>query len=165
MTESASLPADPDPPPLPYQVTTLSIEDGLDIAMWRTPGPWAVQDGLEAPRDDEGYWAVRDANDVLVGYCCFGEAARPPGMPGDPVKLDVALGMSPALTGRHLSREFATTVVGRAKQVAEGRTVRCVIASWNTVGRRTAESAGFTLRGVHEVRGRTTVTQYLVYEI
>lgn len=152
-------------PTRPYGVTPLTIEDGLDIAMWRTPGPWAVQDALEPPRDDEGYWAVRDAHGDLIGYCCFGEAARPSGLRAEPGKLDVALGLAPMLTGRHLSRDFATTVVDRAKQIAEGRTVRCAVASWNTAGRRTTESAGFTLRGVHEVQGGASVVSYFVYEI
>ena len=68
-------------PAAPYRVDELSIEDGLDIAMWRTPGPWAVEDSLTSPRPDEGYWAVRSANNALVGYCVFGEKARPLGLP------------------------------------------------------------------------------------
>ncbi len=149
----------------PYHVTELSIEDGLDIAMWRTPGPWAVQDSLEAPRPDEGYWAVRDANDVLIGYCCFGEAARPPGLPAGAGKLDTALGLAPQYTGRNLSREFARTVIARAEEIADGRDIRCAVAEWNDRGRRTTESVGFTVTGVHEAAGGSGVTTYFVYEL
>ena len=64
----------------PYRVDALSIEDGMAMAMWRYPGPWAVYDSLEAPPPDEGWWAVRDADGGLIGFCCFGEAARVPGL-------------------------------------------------------------------------------------
>lgn len=152
-------------PVAPYHVGELSIEDGLDIAMWRTPGPWAVQDSLEAPRPDEGYWAVRDSEGHLIGFCCFGEAARPLGLDADPSKLDCALGLAPQFTGRHLSRDFAQTVIDRAQSIADGRTVRTAVAGWNAVGRHTAESVGFKVTGVHEVRGGANVTSYYVYQL
>ena len=38
----------------PYRVDALSIEDGMAMAMWRYPGPWAVYDSLEAPRARRG---------------------------------------------------------------------------------------------------------------
>ena len=160
---TASIPAS-TAPVAPYRVGELSIEDGLDIAMWRTPGPWAVQDSLQAPKSYEGYWAVRDARDVLIGYCCLGEDARPLGMDSSSALLDVALGLAPELTGRHLSRQFAEVVVGYAKGVAEGRRLRCTVASWNAVGRHTAEAVGFQVTGVHELRGSSQVTSYFVYE-
>lgn len=152
-------------PVAPYHVDELSIEDGLDIAMWRTPGPWAVQDSLEAPRPDEGYWAVRDSANALIGYCCFGEAARPLGLEASGKRLDVALGLAPQYTGRHLSRDFAQAVIDRSRSIAEGRTVRCAVAQWNSVGRHTAESVGFKVSGVHEVRGGANVSSYYVYEL
>jgi hypothetical protein len=62
---------------LPLHIRPLTADDGMDIAMWRYPGPWAVYDSPEAPRPDEGYWAVCDAADRLVGFCCLGDAARP----------------------------------------------------------------------------------------
>ena len=152
-------------PVAPYTVTELSIEDGMDIAMWRTPGPWAVQDSLESPKPDEGYWAVRDAENRLIGYCCFGETALALGLDRAPGTLDVALGISPQFAGRHLSREFAQAVVDHAASVAQGRRLRCSVAEWNAVGRHTAESVGFKLIGVHEVRGGRSVTLFYVYEI
>lgn len=152
-------------PAAPYRVGELSIEDGLDIAMWRTPGPWAVQDSLEAPRPDEGYWAVRDAKNSLIGYCCFGEAARPLGLAANGAKLDVALGLAPQHAGRHLSRDFAQTVVNRARDIAEGREIRCAVAEWNAVGRHTAESVGFKVKEIREVTGGADVMNYFVYQL
>lgn len=152
-------------PRSPYAIGKLSIEDGLDIATWQSPGPWAVQDGLQSPRPDEGYWAVRDADRTLIGFCCFGEAARVPGQAGAANILDVALGLRPDLTGRGLSREFAQTVIQRARQLAEGRTLRCAVASSNELGRHTAESVGFKVAGIHNVTGGARVSSYLVYSM
>jgi [ribosomal protein S18]-alanine N-acetyltransferase len=147
----------------PYHVDALSIEDGMEMAMWRYPGPWAVHDSLEAPPPDEGWWAVRDAGGRLTGFCCFGEAARVPGLPGDPAKLDVALGLRPDLVGRGLGPAFVKAVVGHAERVAEGRRLRCVVPTWNQAGRRAAETAGFTVAGAHEVPGGAAVASYLVF--
>lgn len=157
-------PATVTPAP-PYRVTELSIEDGMDIAMWQVPGPWTVQDSLEPPRPDEGFWAVRDANDALIGYCCFGKDARPLNLPGTAGRLDVALGIAPRFTGKHLSGEFAQTVVDRARDVSRGRTLRCVIPEWNAVGRRIAGAVGFQLKGVEEFKSGAAVTILHIYEM
>ncbi len=157
-------PATVTPAP-PYRVTELSIEDGMDIAMWRAPGPWAVQDSLEAPRPDEGFWAVRDSNDTLIGYCCFGKDARPLNHPATAGHLDVALGISPRFTGKHLSGEFAQIVIDRAREVSQGRTLRCVIPEWNAVGRYIAGVVGFRLAGAEELKGGSSVTTLHIYEM
>lgn len=157
--------SDHDVPVAPYSVSVLTIEDAMDIAMWRAPGPWAVQDSLEPPRPDEGYWAIRDAGNLLVGYCCFGEKARPLGLDAAPGRLDVAFGMDPRYAGRSLSRDFAAAVVQHARGVAENRKLRCAVPEWNAKARHTSESAGFQVTGQHEVRGGRTVQTYLVYEM
>ncbi len=149
----------------PLRVSELSIEDCLDMAMWRAPGPWTVEDSLQAPRPDEGYWAVRDGAGRLVGYCCFGEKARPLGLPAGPGTLDVALGLDPALSGHGVSRLLAAAVVDRAREVAEQRRLRCAVASWNAVARHTTEAAGFRLVGTHEVKGGSAAVPYFIYEM
>lgn len=154
------------PPPVtpPLHIDALTVEDGLDIAMWRAPGPWAVEDSLVAPRPDDGFWAVRDTTGFLVGYCCFGERARPVGLPAEPGTLDVALGLDPRLSGTGLTRVFARAVVDHGREVADERRLRCAVASWNGVGRHTAEAVGFREVGRHEVTGGRSVTTYRVYE-
>ena len=149
----------------PLRLSELTIEDGLDIAMWRAPGPWTVEDSLLAPRPDEGYWAVRDADNQLVGYCCFGEKARPLGLPAKVGTLDVALGLDPSRIGHGLSRLLATAVIERGREVADERTLRCAVASWNAIGRHTTEATGFQLVGTHEVKGGSRVVSYQVYEM
>ena len=62
----------------PFRVRQLTIEDGLALATWSSPGAWHIEDALEAPEPDEGYWAVVDSRDNLLGFCCLGAAARVP---------------------------------------------------------------------------------------
>lgn len=142
---------------LPLRIRALAIEDGMDIAMWRYPGPWAVYDALEAPRPDEGYWAVVDGADRLVGFCCLGDAARPVGLDATPGVLDVAIGMRPELTGRGWGAELGRAAVDYARQVSDGRRIRCAVREWNERGLDAARAAGFGPGGEHEVAGQRFV--------
>jgi hypothetical protein len=38
-------------------VRPVTIEDGMTVASWHYPGPWAVNDNLEAPGPDGGFCA------------------------------------------------------------------------------------------------------------
>jgi [ribosomal protein S18]-alanine N-acetyltransferase len=147
----------------PLQVCELSIEDGENLAMWQFPGPWTVNDSLEPPAEDEGYWAIKDSSGQLVGYCCFGGAARVPGIAADPTMLDVVYGLRPNLVGRGLSNELAQVVVAHAAKVAAGRRLRTILAQWNQAGRKAAEHSGFRVVGAHEIPGGPTVASYLIF--
>ena len=137
---SGRTPADPVPP---FRVRQLTIEDGLDLASWSRPGAWHIEDALEAPEPDEGYWAVVDSNDTLLGFCCVGAAARVPGAPQDDYVIDVAIGIRPQLAGRGWSSELGRAAVRYAVSVALDRRLRTTVPEWNEVGRRAAEQAGF----------------------
>ncbi len=144
-------PADPadrslgvtEPAP-PLRVRQLTIEDGLDLASWSSPGAWHIEDALEAPEPDEGYWAVVDSNDTLLGFCCVGGAARVQGAPQDDYVIDVAIGIRPQLAGRGWSGELGRAAVAYAASVALDRRLRTTIPEWNAAGRYAAQQAGFT---------------------
>jgi RimJ/RimL family protein N-acetyltransferase len=142
-------------------VRPLTIEDGMDIAMWRYPGPWAVYDALEAPRPDEGYWAICDEDDRLVGFCCLGDCARPVGLEAEPGALDVAIGVRPELIGQGLGAEVGAVAVNYARQVSDGRRLRCAVRDWNSAGLDAARRAGFVEAGKHTVQGQ----RYVLLEI
>ena len=146
---------------VPLQVRPLTIDDGMDISMWRYPGPWAVYDALEEPRADEGYWAVCDADGTLVGFCCLGDYARPAGLESAPDTLDVAIGLKPELTGRGLGVELGRAAVDYARSVADGRRIRCAVRAWNERGLEAARAAGFTAVGEHDTGGQ----RYVVLEV
>jgi enoyl-CoA hydratase/carnithine racemase/GNAT superfamily N-acetyltransferase len=132
--------ADPVPP---FRVRQLTVEDGLDLASWSRPGAWHIEDAMQAPEPDEGYWAVVDSNDVLLGFCCVGAAARVPGAPRDDYVIDVAIGIRPQLAGRGWSGELGRAAVRYASDVALDRRLRTTVPEWNEVGRHAAQQAGF----------------------
>jgi enoyl-CoA hydratase/carnithine racemase/RimJ/RimL family protein N-acetyltransferase len=136
----------PDPVP-PFRVRQLTIEDGLAAAGWSSPGAWRIEDALEAPEPDEGYWAVVDAHDSLIGFCCLGAAARVPGQPADEWVLDVSIGIRPQLAGRGWGGDLGRAAVAYARSVALDRRVRTTVPDWNDLGRHAAEQAGFVRQG------------------
>jgi len=146
--EAATVPAGggrrvSDPVP-PFRVRQLTIEDGLDLASWSRPGAWHIEDALEAPEPDEGYWAVVDSTDTLLGFCCVGGAARVPGAPKDDYVVDVAIGIRPQLAGRGWCGELGRAAVEYAASVALDRRLRTTVPEWNEIGRHAAQQAGFT---------------------
>jgi [ribosomal protein S18]-alanine N-acetyltransferase len=145
----------------PLHVRPLTIDHGMDIAMWRYPGPWAVYDSLQTPRPDEGYWAVCDAADRLVGFCCLGDAARPAGLDPTPGVLDVAIGLRPELTGQGWGGELGRAAVAYAARVSDGRRIRCAVRDWNDRALDAARAAGFEPAAEHEVAGE----RYRVLEL
>ena len=130
-------------PQPPLHVRTLTIEDALDLAMSPQPGAWQVYDALEPFPPDEGYWAVADAKDRLVGYCCFGEAARVAGAPANPSMLDVAIAIRPALAGRGWGAELGRTATAHARAVALDRGLRTTVPEWNEIAIHLAETSDF----------------------
>jgi enoyl-CoA hydratase/carnithine racemase/GNAT superfamily N-acetyltransferase len=130
-------------PKPPFRVRQLTVEDGLDLAMSPQPGAWQVYDALEPFPPDEGYWAVVDSNDRLMGYCCLGEAARAAEVPGEPTVLDLAIGIRPDLSGRGWGVELGRAAVAYARSVAAGRRVRTTVPGWNKVGIHVAGQCGF----------------------
>jgi RimJ/RimL family protein N-acetyltransferase len=147
--------------PQTFRVRPLTIEDGMDIAMWRYPGPWAVYDALEAPQQDEGYWAVCDGAGKLAGFCCLGDAARPVGLDPAPDALDVAIGINPELAGRGLGAELGRAAVDYALSVSDGRRLRCAVRESNERGLDAARASGFVPAGEHDAGGQ----RYVVLEV
>ena len=109
------------PPVPPFHVRQLTIEDGLTLAASPQPGAWQVYDALEPFPPDEGYWAVADSQDCLLGFCCLGEPARAPGETGHPAVLDIAIGIRSDLSGRGWGAELGRAAVAYARSVALDR--------------------------------------------
>jgi GNAT superfamily N-acetyltransferase len=131
----------------PFHVRQLSIEDGLALAASPQPAAWQVYDALEPFPPDEGYWAVADSRDALLGFCCLGEPARAPGETEDPGVLDIAIGVRSGLTGRGWGVDLGRAAVAYARSVALDRRLRTTVPEWNAVGLHVAEQSGFVRSG------------------
>jgi [ribosomal protein S18]-alanine N-acetyltransferase len=144
----------------PFHVRQLTIEDGLTLAASPQPGPWQVFDALEPFPPDEGYWAVADSQDRLLGFCCLGEPARAAGEAGHPAVLDVAIGIRSDLSGQGWGPELGRAAVAYARSVAAGRRLRTTVPDWNAAGLRVAEHSGFVRSGTTWIGGQ----RYVVLE-
>jgi len=154
------MPPHSQPPVPPFHVRQLSIEDGLTLAASPQPGAWQVYDALEPFPPDEGYWAVADSRDALLGFCCLGEPARAPGETGHPTVLDIAIGIRSDLSGQGWGAELGRAAVAYARSVALDRRLRTTVPEWNAVGLHVAEQSGFVRSGTLALGGR----QYIVLE-
>jgi RimJ/RimL family protein N-acetyltransferase len=152
-----------DRPVEPFSLRPLAAEDGMTVAGWRYPGPWAVYDAVAVPRADEGFWAVVDATGELVGFACFGAAARVPGLPELAGTLDVGLGLRPDLTGRGHGAALGRAVVAHARTIAPDERLRCAVQAWNERSLRVARASGFVPVGEHASSGPDAV-RYVVLE-
>jgi monoamine oxidase len=156
-------PADRAPgaqPVPPFHVRQLTIEDGLTLAASPQPGAWQVYDALEPFPPDDGYWAVADSRDSLLGFCCLGEPARAPGETGHAAVLDIAIGIRSDLSGQGWGAELGRAAVAYARSVALDRRLRTTVPDWNTVGLHVAEQSGFVRSGTTWIGGR----QYVILE-
>jgi RimJ/RimL family protein N-acetyltransferase len=152
---------DSRPAPLPpFHVRQLTIEDGLALAASPQPAAWQVYDALQPFPPDEGYWAVADRQDVLLGFCCLGEPARAPGETGHSAVLDIAIGIRSDLAGQGWGAELGRAAVAYARSVALDRRLRTTVPEWNAVGLRVAEQSGFVRSGTLPLGGR----QYIILE-
>ena len=87
------------------KVRPLTNGDAEAIATWRYPGRDSTYDVGVVVTSAQGFWGVEDSAQ-LVGYCCFGEEARVPGIGPEVGTLDIGYGMRPDLVGKGQGRAF-----------------------------------------------------------
>jgi RimJ/RimL family protein N-acetyltransferase len=143
-----------------YRLEPLTVEQGEAMASWRYPGPWSTYDVTGAIDPAEGFYAVLDETDDVIGYACFGVEARVPGFEETPGVLDVGVGMRPDLVGQGRGRAFATAVLEHGVAVTGTGRLRAVVQDWNARSLRLLAALGFTETGAHQVGE----TRYLVLE-
>lgn len=78
-----------------------------------------------------GYFAIVDENDLLLGFCNFGADAQVPGGDYSADAIDVGMGMRPDLTGQGQGVAYARAVFDFAQKQYPGRALRATIAAFN----------------------------------
>ncbi|MBA3945536.1 MAG: GNAT family N-acetyltransferase [Herpetosiphonaceae bacterium] len=90
------------------------------------------------------FYAIRDANTQLVGFCSFGANAQVPGGDyTDRATLDIGLGLQPELTGKGLGLMVVQATLAFAQQQWAPPHFRMTVAAFNTRAIRVYERAGF----------------------
>ena len=102
---------------------------------------------------EDGYWAVEHDME-LIGYCCFGDEARVPGVEEEVGTLDVGYGLRPDLVGRGHGPAFARAILAFGVDRFAPERLRLLILNWNERSRKVAERLGFARDGsVESVEG------------
>ena len=130
------------------EVRPLTDAQGGLIASWRYPSRYSTYDVGEIVTAADGYWAVVGEGEELVGYCCFGQEARVPGVDEEQGTLDIGYGMRPDYVGKGLGRIFVAAIVDFAVDNFRPQQLRLLILSWNLRSRKVAEALGFQNTGI-----------------
>jgi ribosomal-protein-alanine N-acetyltransferase len=124
------------------EVRALTEDDARAIAAWRYPGRYATYDVGGMVNSERGFWAVEHEG-ALVGYCCFGQEARVPGVHEEPGVLDVGYGMRPDMMGHGSGKKFISSILEFGERKFSPRRYRLMVLDWNARSRAAARSAGF----------------------
>ncbi|TFG50066.1 MAG: N-acetyltransferase [Anaerolineales bacterium] len=134
-----------------YFFSPLTMEFAHQIATWRYDPPFDLYDiypehlkGLLYPA--YRYHQVLGRNGALVGFCCYGADARVPGgeyNEGEPLVLDVGVGLRPDLTGQGLGECFVQAILDYGENTFQPEQFRVTVADFNLRSRKTFQKLGF----------------------
>lgn len=119
---------------------------------WRYPQPYALYNietqDLQATvaffsNPANGYFAIVDSAQTLLGFCTFGADAQVPGGDYRLQALDIGMGIRPDLTGQGHGVDFAWQVLAFASRHYPQRTQRVTIAEFNRRAQKVYQRLGF----------------------
>ena len=126
------------------------------IHTWRYELPYDIYNLAAEPAESlvgafldpqNAYYAIRDDEEEVVAYCCFGPDARVPGGDYGPAAageaLDVGLGLRPDLTGQGQGGGYVQAVLDFARHRWAPAAFRVTVAEFNRRAQRVWEKAGF----------------------
>ena len=132
-------------------IRALRPDEAEKVAGWAYEAPFDIYNGdptdiscyLDHDEQGLGYYAIAEGDDV-VGFCCFGEAARVPPQVAELGTLDLGGGVRPD----RVSRGLATAVLPEVLRFGSERWApdrfRVAVAAFNDRPLRLCLSAGFT---------------------
>lgn len=139
-----------------FTFTSMNEADARTIQTWQYDEPYAIysyapsEDGLTEMLDRRSpYYAVRDEQDELIGFFCFGTSAQVwhndvPALYSEDQTIDIGLGMRPDLTGKGLGLAFVNAGLAFAREQFAPRRFRLFVLTFNERAIRVYERAGFT---------------------
>jgi ribosomal-protein-alanine N-acetyltransferase len=124
----------------------LTRADAETIAGWRYREPYSLYEGGDPERLLQyTYFAGLDEEGGLIGFCCFGEDARVPGLEEEPGVLDVGAGLRPDLTGIGLGGPFLREACRFGGELYSPLRIRVAIAAFNRRAQMVAHALGFEI--------------------
>jgi ribosomal-protein-alanine N-acetyltransferase len=133
-------------------IVDMTPEAAREILSWRYPDDYAmydiVVDNIEEEVEffmnpDNHYYAIVDANSVVVGHCVFYAEARVPGGDYHLEALDIGIGMRPDWTGQGKGRDITKTVMDFGRKQYKPTHFRATVAAWNERAQKVCTNNGF----------------------
>lgn len=148
---------------MPYTIRTMTREYAAEISQWAYENEYSVYSfKQDATAIDEllngDYIACTDQDGRVIGYFCKNESARIPTGDGynySNDKLDIGLGMLPALCGKGMGYEFLLCGIEYMTSQTPYVPLRLTVASFNERAISLYKRAGFTVERTvkHKISG------------
>lgn len=136
-----------------YSISAMTYEYALQISQWTYENEYSIY-SFEQNKEtlDEllngDYIACTDANNKLAGYFCQGESARIPTKESfcySDDRLDIGLGMHPALCGKGMGYDFVLSGIKYLSQQRPDIRFRLTVACFNERAVSLYKKLGFTI--------------------
>lgn len=147
-----------------YTISAMTPEFAFTISQWIYDGEYSMYSFEQSQETiDEllngDYIACTDANNKLVGYFCQGNSARIPtkdcfDYSND--RLDIGLGMHPALCGKGMGYDFVLCGIKYFTQQNPNILLRLTVACFNERAISLYKKIGFTIERIitHKISGK-----------
>lgn len=126
------------------RIRALTGAGAATIAAWRYAGKYSTYDVTDPSDLATDHWAVTEGGE-LVGYCCFGAAARVAAAEPAVGTLDIGYGMKPELMGRGRGLRFVAAILEFALRRHDPQRLRLYVLEWNERSRKVASAHGFVV--------------------
>lgn len=139
-----------------FSFTLMDESDVHTLQRWHYEGQYALYNVTADPEDNPSemldrrspYYTVRDAQDELIGFFCFGTSALPydsgqTGLYSKGRTLAIGLGLRPDLTGKGLGLAFVNAGLTFAKDQFAPTSFHLFVLGFNKRAMCVYERAGF----------------------
>ncbi|MGV2938838.1 N-acetyltransferase family protein [Mesobacillus sp. LC4] len=132
----------------------MTKESAIDVLNWYYEPPYdlynnVVTDEAISELLNEGYTAVVDGREELIGFYCSGQAAQVPALKESGAyskpAVDVGVGLHPKLTGQGYGIVFLSFILNELEGLNPDSTFRLTVAKFNKRAIRLYENMGFKI--------------------
>ncbi len=146
-----------------FTFTPMTVEDAHTIQSWHYEEPYTIYNIGEGPDvltemldRRSPYYAVRNEQNMLVGFYNYGTSAHvdgdmKPGLFVGDHMVTIGLGLRPDITGHGLGLAFVNAGLDFARREFAPRRFRLYVFAWNKRAICVYERAGFQRIGPHIV--------------
>lgn len=137
-----------------FNIEPMDRNFAIEVTNWTYKPPYDfynMDNGKEAIDEllNGTYFKILNENEVLVGFCCFGNSAKVPigiqyGAYPENGTIDVGLGMRPELTGHGSGYTFVSSILEFAKAQFATQSFRLTVAKFNERAIEVYKKLGFT---------------------